>query len=159
MPNLVSLTCSTLLIGGLFNFLINKNCHKSRTSNDIDGKLGQHLNLTRGIQWPKKLDDVMILVNFNVIVNFPFYGQFAANRKSYSARINHNFFLLMATFYRTKAGNRSSLQPSYCCFEKCWHFGKDTDVSLICGILSLWIYFLKLHIYVYTYLPNFKCLV
>ena len=52
MPNLVSLTCHNLEVlkktqaglfpssGFLVKSIINKNCHNSRTSNDIDTKLG-----------------------------------------------------------------------------------------------------------------------
>ena len=48
MPNLVSLTCPSLQILGktktgmflISGFLIKENCHNSRTSDDIDMKLG-----------------------------------------------------------------------------------------------------------------------
>ena len=56
-------------------FLIQKNCYNSRTTNDIDIKLGpvtkpDNLNKTAA----KNVDDGFLLENCDVIVIFPIYG-------------------------------------------------------------------------------------
>ena len=68
--------------------LIKLNYHNSRTSNDIDMKLGPVTKLDKGNKiTSKKFDDDVMSVNFDVIVIFPIYGQSGAIRKPVSRRI------------------------------------------------------------------------
>ena len=80
--------------------LINKNCHNSRTSTDIDMKLGPVSKIDkRNTTTSKKVDDDVLSANCDVFVIFPIYGQFEAIRKPDSGRtacktyifINSNF--------------------------------------------------------------------
>ena len=69
-------------------FLINENSCSSRTSNDIDMKLEQQLNLTRERrQCQKKFNEDFVLVDFKIIVIFAIYDQFVPTRKPESGRI------------------------------------------------------------------------
>ena len=64
-----------------FQSLIKVNCHKSRTSDDIEMKLGPVTKLEkRNKATSKKFDDGIMLANFDVIVIFFIYGQFGASR-------------------------------------------------------------------------------
>ena len=84
------LTCPRLRIlgktqTGISNFqisgqsFINKNCHNSRTSHDIDMKHQPVIKLDkRNTTTSKKIDNDIILRNCDLIVFFPIYGQFAA---------------------------------------------------------------------------------
>ena len=68
--------------------LIKENCHNSRTSDDIDMKLGPVTKLDkRNKITSKKFDDDVMSANSDVIVIFPIYGQFGAIRKPDSGRI------------------------------------------------------------------------
>ena len=59
--------------------LIKENCHNSRTSDDIDMKLGPVTKLDkRNKTTSKKFDDDVMSENCDVIVIFPIYGQFGA---------------------------------------------------------------------------------
>ena len=59
--------------------LIKENYHNSRTSNDIDMKLGPVTELDkRNKKTSKKIDDDVMSANIDVIVIFPIYGQFGA---------------------------------------------------------------------------------
>ena len=88
MSNLVSLTHPNLKILGktetsVFPIsaqtLIKVNCRNSRTSDDIDMKLGPVTKLDkRKKTTSKKFDDDVMLENCDVIVIFPIYGQFGA---------------------------------------------------------------------------------
>ena len=95
MPNLLSLTRPSLpdigqnSDGGVFNFpisgqsLIKENCHNSRTSDDIDIKLGPVAKLDkRNKATSRKLEDDLMSSNSDVIVIFPICGQFGAIWKS-----------------------------------------------------------------------------
>ena len=80
--------------GGISDFrisgqsLIKENCHNSRTSDDIDMKLGPVTKLDkRNKITSKKFDDDVMSENCDVIVIFPIYGQFGAIRKPDSGRI------------------------------------------------------------------------
>ena len=54
----------------------------ARTSNDIDMKLAPVTKFDkRNTVTSKKFDDDVMSVNCDVIVTFPIYGQFGANRK------------------------------------------------------------------------------
>ena len=82
------------LDGGISDFqisgqsLIKENCHNSRTSDDIDMKLGPVTKLDkRNKITSKKFDDDVMSANSDVIVIFPIYGQFGAIRKPDSGRI------------------------------------------------------------------------
>ena len=68
--------------GFLVNPLLKENCHKSRTGNDIDMKLGPVTKLDkRNKITSKKIDsDVMSAIS-DVIVIFPYYDQFGPTWK------------------------------------------------------------------------------
>ena len=58
------------------------NCHNSRTSNDVDKKLGSVTKLTRETkQRQKNLTMSVMSANCDVVVIFPIYGQSGAIRK------------------------------------------------------------------------------
>ena len=59
--------------------LIKENCHNSRTSDDIDMKLGPVTKLhKRKKTTSKKFDGDVMSENYSVIAIFPIYGQFGA---------------------------------------------------------------------------------
>ena len=59
--------------------LIKENCYNSRTSVDIDMKLGPVTKLGKRNKGPsKKSDDNAISENYDIIVIFPISGQFGA---------------------------------------------------------------------------------
>ena len=67
---------------------INKSCHNSRNSHDIDMELGPTTKIGKSnTATSKKIDDDVMLTNCDVIVFFPIYGQFAAIQKRDSGRI------------------------------------------------------------------------
>ena len=81
MPNLVSLTCPSLQIldksqTGVFPiYLVKENCHNSRTSSDIDMKLGPVTKLDkRDTATSKKIDDNVMSVNCDATVIFLIFG-------------------------------------------------------------------------------------
>ena len=83
---MISLTCLSLKILGMFSIfvlcLIFENYHNSRTSNDIDMKLGPVTKLDKeNTVTSKKFDVYVVLANFDVIVILPIYGQLRAIRK------------------------------------------------------------------------------
>ena len=63
-----------MAVFAIFGFLINplqKNCHNSRTSNDIDMKLGPVTKLDKkNTATSEKLDDDVLSANGDVIVTF-----------------------------------------------------------------------------------------
>ena len=70
---------------GISNFqisgqsLIKENCHNSRTSDDIDMKLGPVTKVDkRDKSMSKKFDDDVMSKNCDGIIIFPIYGQFGA---------------------------------------------------------------------------------
>ena len=68
--------------------LIKQNCHNSRASDDIDMKLGPVTKLdNRNKTISKRFSDEFMSPNCDVIVIFPIFGQFGANRKPNSGRI------------------------------------------------------------------------
>ena len=86
MSNLVSLTCPSLQIldksqtglflisGFLVKSVINKNCHNSRTINNIGIKLGPATKLEiRKTTTAKTFDDHVMSANDDVIVIYPIY--------------------------------------------------------------------------------------
>ena len=88
MSNLVSISCPSPDIGqnsdgGISDFqisgqsLIKENCHNSRTSGDIDMKLGPVTKLDkRNKTTSKKFDVDVMTVNWDVIVIFQMFDQF-----------------------------------------------------------------------------------
>ena len=68
--------------------LIKEKCHNSRTSNDIDMKLGAVTKLDKKNKTTlKNFGDDIMSANYDVFVIFPIYGQFGAIRKPDSGRI------------------------------------------------------------------------
>ena len=134
MPNLVTLSYLSLQIlrktqtGIFFDFwisgqsLIKENCHISRTSYDINMKLGPMTNLTRETKWHQKnltmtlcWQIVMPLSFFRFMVNLEQSGSRIPDAQSVKLR-----FSIIATFYRTKTENRtkkSLTQLSHYYFE------------------------------------------
>ena len=100
MLNLVSLTHPNLQIFGKTHGVISdfpisgrsfikENCHNSRTSDDIDMKLGPVTKLDTRTKIPlKKFDDGIMSENCDVSVIFSVYSQFGAIRKPDSGRID-----------------------------------------------------------------------
>ena len=71
--------------GGISNFrisgqsLIKENCHNTRTSDDIDMKLGPVNKLDeRNNTSSKKFNVDVMPENYDVVAIFPIYGQFGA---------------------------------------------------------------------------------
>ena len=158
MPNMVSPTRPSLQILGKtqegvfsnFRFLVNplqkKNCHNSRTSDDIDMKLGPVTKLDkRNKTTSKKFVDDDMSEDCEVIVIFPIYCQFGAIRKPDSRHMSVKLkFSLIVTFSLTKTENRtkkSLRQLSHYCFEykcyfcqKCLVFAKkNADIAKLRG--------------------------
>ena len=66
----------------LLEYLIKENCHNSRTSDDIDMKLGPVTKIyKRNKTTSKNFDDEIMTENCGFIVIFSIYGQFVAIRK------------------------------------------------------------------------------
>ena len=70
---------------GISNFwisaqsFIKENCHNSRTSDDIDIKLGPEIKPDkRNKTTLKQTDDDIMSGNYDAIASFPIYGQFGA---------------------------------------------------------------------------------
>ena len=62
--------------------LLKEICHNSRTGDNIDMKLGPVTKLdNKNKIMLKKIDDDVMLANFEIIEIFPIYGQFGAIRK------------------------------------------------------------------------------
>ena len=100
MPNLVSLSQPSLqilvktqtVVFSIYGFrvkqLINKNCHNSRHSNDIDMKLEPANKLDKkNTATAKQFDDDVMPANYDVIVIFSVYSRFRAIRKP-DSRLN-----------------------------------------------------------------------
>ena len=66
------------------HFAAFKNCRNSRTSNDINMKLGPVTNLYKGNTATSKIDNDFMSANRDAIVIFPIYGQFRAIQKPIS---------------------------------------------------------------------------
>ena len=82
--------------GFLFKSLINKNCHSSRTSDDIDMKLGPVTKLDkRNTTKSKKFDDYVVSANYDVIVIFLIYGRFGPIRNLDSGRMVYDFHIFI----------------------------------------------------------------
>ena len=104
--------------------LIKENCYNSRTSDDIDMKLGPVTKLDkRNKTTSKKFDVDVMSENCDVIVIFRIFGQFGAvwrpdsRHRAESAEV---MFSVTVTFCLTKTENRtkkSLTQFSHYCFE------------------------------------------
>ena len=99
---------------------IKNNCHNSRTSDDIDMKLGPVTKLDKSnkTKW-KKFDDDVMLENCDVIVIFSIYGQFGAIPKPDSGRRGYKSYV----------------------FVNCKLLQKNADISKIQGALVLKVVF------------------
>ena len=64
-----------------------ENCHKSRTSDDIERKLGPVTKLDKGNKGTSQNDYDVMSENCEIIAIFPIYGQFGAIQKLDSGRI------------------------------------------------------------------------
>ena len=102
VPNLVFLTCPSLQIVGktqtevfpISEFLVN--CHNSRTSCDIDMKLGLVTKFEkRSKATSKKFDNDIMSDNFDVIDNFSIYNQSGAMQKPDSRCINFKTYIFL----------------------------------------------------------------
>ena len=123
MSNLASVTCPSLhilvksetevflIFGFLVKSLINHNCHNSKTSYDIYMKLGPVTNLARrNTTTSKKIDDDVVSTNYDVIIIFPIYGQFAANRKPDSGCMFCNSYIFInSNLLSYKNGNKNKI--------------------------------------------------
>ena len=86
-----------LISGFLIKFFLNKNCHNSRTTNDIDiSKLGlvTKLNKRNTITLKNTRDDV-VSTNYDVIVTFPNYDRFQAIWKPDNRGMGYNSYILV----------------------------------------------------------------
>ena len=120
MPNFVSITCPSLQIlgknqTGYFRFpdfwstLIKENCYNSRTSADIDMKLGPVTKIDKGnITTSKKLtlkSCRKIVTSFSLFYFWPIWsGPETGFRSTESAKV---LFSVNVTFCRTKTENRT----------------------------------------------------
>lgn len=97
--------------GFLVKFLINKNCHNFRTSNNIDMKVGSPPKPEkRNTMTLKIFESDLILVNHDVIVIFLTYSQFGASWKSNSRCTFHNSYFFINN---DLLSNKSLTQFSY----------------------------------------------
>ena len=96
--------------------LVKKNCHKSRTSNDNDMKLGPNLG-KRNTEMSKYINDDVMPSNFDIIVIFPIYDQFGASQTYgwildvWSLKLPFS----LITFYFTRTENKTKKS------QKCRH--------------------------------------
>ena len=86
---------------------INKNCHNSRASNDIDMKLGPATKLAKKNTASQKNDDDIMSANCGTIIIIPIYGQFQAIRKPDSGHIFCKTYIFTVAFYPSKPENRT----------------------------------------------------
>ena len=134
--------------------------------------LDQYWNLTREI---KQCQKNLAMTSCQQIVTSLVFFQFMANLEQSRGRIpdaqSVKFtFSLTAAFYLTKIENRtkkSLTQLSHYCFELWCHFCKKKMLIFCKKMLTsakprgswYWkLYFLKLYMGVWTYVPNFKFL-
>ena len=115
----------------------NSDGYNSRTSDDIDMKLGSvtKLNKRNKTTWKKVGQDV-ILTHCDVFVIFPVNWsnpearfQWKPDSRPKSVK---STFSLTATFYLTNTENRTKkfvTQLSHCCFEKRYHFSQNMMIS------------------------------
>ena len=76
--------------------LIKENCHNSRTSDDIDMKLGPVTERDEKEKSNvKKTNDDVMSANCNVIIIFQIYGQFRAIRKPDPGRMVCKIYIII----------------------------------------------------------------
>ena len=79
-------------------FLVKRNCHNSRTSNDIDMKLGPVPKIDKKNKTTsKEIDDDVMKEKCDIIAIFPIYVQLGAIRKPDSGRIICKTFTFINT--------------------------------------------------------------
>ena len=88
--------------GGISDFripgqpFINENCHNSRTSHDIDMKLGPVTKTDNGnTSTSRKFYYDVMSGNCDVLIFFPIYGQLAAIRKPDSGRMVYKTYIFI----------------------------------------------------------------
>ena len=75
---------------------LNKNCHNSETSHDIDMKLGPVTKPDMGnTSTSKKVDHDAMSTNRDVIVFLPIHGQFAAIQKTHSGSMVYKTYIFI----------------------------------------------------------------
>ena len=75
---------------------INKSCHNSRTSHDIDMKLGQLTKLDKtNTTTLRRIDDKVMSTNCDVIIFFQIYGQFTAIQKPNSGQMVYEVYIFI----------------------------------------------------------------
>ena len=112
LQNLVSLNCSRAQMS---NFrisdqsLINQNCLNSRTSIDVEIKLGQVIKLDKRNRATSKIfDDDFMPINCDAFFISPVYGQFVKIcRQNFEHMVRKLTFSLKVAFCFTKNENRS----------------------------------------------------
>ena len=111
--------------------LMKENCHSSRTSDEIDMKLGKATKLDkRNKTTSKKIDDD---VCWKIVTSSSFFG-FLANLQQSGGRIPDTesgklMFSVIVTYCLTNYENRtkkSLTQLSHYCFEERFYFGQNT---------------------------------
>ena len=119
VTNLLFLTCVSLKIfsktdKGYFRFqagqfLIKRNCHNFRSSDDIDIKLEPATKLDKRNKKPSKTFDHHIMPeNCDAIAIFPIYSQFGGTQKLDSRRIVcKTYILINSNLYLTKTESRT----------------------------------------------------
>ena len=137
MPNLVSITCPSLQIlgktqTGVFPIsgqsLTKENCHDSRTSDDIDMKLGPVTKLDKRNKATSKRFDVEVMSeNCDAIGIFRISGQFGAVQRLDSRHRVCKSYVFIFCLTRTENRTKKSLtQLSQYCFELRYFFGQKT---------------------------------
>ena len=81
--------------------LINENCHTTRTSNDIDMKLGRVCKRgKKNREMSEKFDDDALTTHCDAIVIFLIYGQFGAIWKSdFGCIICNTYIFINSNFF------------------------------------------------------------
>ena len=89
--------------------VIDQNCHYSRTSHDIDMQLGPIIKTDKkNTATLKKTRDVLS-TNFDVIIFFPIYGQFAPIWKPDSGRMGYKTYVFNNNNLLSNISNRACI--------------------------------------------------
>ena len=79
---------------------MNENCHNSRTSHDIDMKLGPLTKAEKSnTATSKKVGNDVMAEDFDVIVFFTIYGHTVTIRKRDSGRMVYKFSLTVTSYF------------------------------------------------------------
>ena len=111
--------------GGIFDFhisgqfLIKENCHNSRTSDDIDIKLGPVTKLDKRNKTTSKIfEDDVTSKDCDVIVIFGIFDQFGAVRRPDSGhKVCKSYFSINSNLMPENRTIRSITQLSHYCFK------------------------------------------